>query len=128
MPDADVDTAAIRELHTAALVPVNPSWWTLPPWAVRCFGKLDLLPGTDRLFVNLKSKQQSSLLLQPAWLLKTGVHALALPTACALLPKCKYYHTHVHTPEPRHREHLVRTTASIPYQVTTQQSPLLPKR
>jgi hypothetical protein len=84
-----------------------------------CFGPLDVSANSTFFtpltasFVILKTKQHFSHPLKPEWLFKTGACALGLRTVCALLRKCKYYHIHVQTHEPWHREHLVRTTASI---------------
>jgi hypothetical protein len=102
------------------------------PWAV-AFGKLDLelMPLTDRSFsgfINLKTKQPSSLLPLPEWLPKTGEHALLSQTACAQSPKCEFYQLPPQTPEPWHRDHLARTRLLYEIDSTTHEEPLLPKR
>lgn len=112
-----MDGLANREMHTDALVPVNPSWWTLLLlWAVRCSGTPTVFTPLTASLVNTKTKQHLRSLQHTRWPLRIGVLALALRIACVLLPKCKYYnHTQRRTPAPHHRELLVRTTASIRY-------------
>jgi hypothetical protein len=65
----------IAHWHTHALVPVNPSRWTLLVWAVTWLGKRDLLHSTDRCFATLKTKTILPTLqdFTLTWLPKTGV-------------------------------------------------------